>query len=187
MLNTVPMMFGACAGVLAGYMRTRFLLMAMLCLHRTLVGLSCGTTLCVASMYLMEIAPRKIRGLLGASDQLTRTIGIFVAQFVGTELVFGSFGAFSRAISNPSVTAGQFVDYRWKWALGLNIIPALISLPILGLGVETPRFLLISRNDRASSLNGMTVSVINLFNLLLACREGWKSPMLRHVSGKRKR
>ena len=158
MLNAVPLVLGAIAGYLAGLMPTGFLLMLLLWTHRALVGISNGITIGVASMYLTEVAPRSSRGLIGACHQLAITLGIFVSQCVGTDLLFGSFGSNQQAQKELAVVNGEFAGYMWHWALGLNAIPALISLPLMALSVETPRYLLITLGDENEARKGLFLS-----------------------------
>lgn len=77
LLNQVPLLAGAVVGLAAGWARSCWLLLTLLCAHRALIGLSNGIVLGVASLYLTEVAPVKHRGLIGACHQLFITIGTY--------------------------------------------------------------------------------------------------------------
>ncbi|KAH3822830.1 hypothetical protein DPMN_124621 [Dreissena polymorpha] len=47
---------------------------------RVFVGLHNGVTVSLASLYLAEISPKKIRGAIGTCHQLFITIGILVVS-----------------------------------------------------------------------------------------------------------
>ncbi|CAH8613089.1 unnamed protein product [Dicrocoelium dendriticum] len=92
----------------------------LLFIGRFILGLNCGITTGVAPMYLTEVAPSRLRGAVGACNQLGIAMGIVVAYVVTlTET--------------------------------LNHIPAAISLLVLPFCPESPRFLMMKRNDEAGA------------------------------------
>jgi len=97
---------------------------------RFIGGLGVGVSSIVAPAYISEIAPARIRGRLVALYQF--------------QIVFGILVAF---LSNYLLTA--FLGLGWRWMLGVEVLPALIFV-LLVLGVpESPRWLLLRRNDEA--------------------------------------
>ncbi|KAM8927350.1 solute carrier family 2, facilitated glucose transporter member 1 [Pelodytes ibericus] len=106
----------------------------MLIIGRFVIGLYCGLTTGFVPMYVGEIAPTSLRGALGTLHQLGVVIGILIAQIFGLEPIMG----------NASL---------WPLLLGCIFIPALAQCAALPFCPESPRFLLINRNeeDKAKS------------------------------------
>lgn len=75
-------------------------------------------------------------------------LGIFFAQLLTTELVFG------RSITEEETRSGRLPSWRWQWALASNAVPLLISWPILFFSVESPRFLFLERGDENAARKG---------------------------------
>jgi len=112
---------------------------------RLLSGLSIGASSVVAPVYISEIAPPKYRGRLGISFQLNIVCGILLA-YLSNDLLQGVGG------SND-----------WRWTLGVVSIPSLFFSAFM-LGVpETPRWLLLYKNDepRAREVLSLTESDID--------------------------
>ncbi len=94
-------------------------------------GLGIGISTVAAPLYISEISPPKKRGWLAGLFQFNIVFGILVA-FLSNAL-FGEF--------LPSAVA-------WRWMLGIEGVPALIySLMCFGIP-ESPRWLIVKRNDR---------------------------------------
>ncbi|KAK0197516.1 general substrate transporter [Armillaria mellea] len=91
---------------------------------RLFVGVSAGLGLCVAPVYISEIAPAKIKGTLGVLTQLGIVLGIFVTQLLGLNLatpttwryVFGF--SFAVAVSQVVLSGGVVESPRWLGARG---------------------------------------------------------------------
>jgi SP family xylose:H+ symportor-like MFS transporter len=89
-----------------------------------------GASSVVAPAFISEIAPAQMRGRLVALYQFQIVFGILVAFF-----------------SNYCLT--EFFGLGWRWMLGIEALPALLFL-VLVLGVpESPRWLLLRKNDEA--------------------------------------
>ncbi|VDN15374.1 unnamed protein product [Dibothriocephalus latus] len=95
---------------------------ALLYVGRIFSGLNSGISIGVASIYLMEIAPKKYRGGVGATHQLALTLGIMIAYIV----------TLSALLQNGN---------KWPIAIGLGAIPAAISLVTFPFFPESARFL----------------------------------------------
>lgn len=96
---------------------------------RFISGLSIGASSVVAPIYISEIAPPKFRGRLVISFQLSVVCGILLAYF-----------------SNYMLQGVGGVN-DWRYMLGMVAIPSLIfSLCMLAVP-ETPRWLLLYKND----------------------------------------
>ncbi|KAK1144168.1 solute carrier family 2, facilitated glucose transporter member 1-like [Acipenser oxyrinchus oxyrinchus] len=100
----------------------------MIIIGRFVVGLYCGLTTGFVPMYVGEISPTALRGALGTLHQLGIVIGILMAQVFGMDVIMG----------NASL---------WPILLGFTFIPAVVQCIILPFCPESPRFLLINRNE----------------------------------------
>jgi len=103
---------------------------------RFIGGVGVGISTVAAPLYIAEISPAKARG---------RLAGMF--QF---NIVFGILVAF---LSNALLSRIVIGDYAWRWMLGVEAVPALIyTLCCFGL-IESPRWLITHRGDRAAGLD----------------------------------
>jgi sugar porter (SP) family MFS transporter len=100
-------------------------------LMRFIGGLGVGASSIVAPAFIAEIAPAHMRGRLVALYQFQVVFGILVAFF-----------------SNYCLAA--FFGLGWRWMLGVEVLPALIFLLLVFAVPESPRWLLLHRNDEAA-------------------------------------
>ncbi|XP_077601059.1 solute carrier family 2, facilitated glucose transporter member 11-like isoform X1 [Stigmatopora nigra] len=100
----------------------------LIILGRLLIGLNSGIGLCVQPLYLVEIAPTSIRGLMGMGTSVFVTGGIFTGQVMGLNELLGK-------------------EEYWPFLLATTCIPAVMQLLMLPWFPESPRFLLIDRGD----------------------------------------
>ncbi|MGD1892334.1 MAG: sugar porter family MFS transporter, partial [Cyclobacteriaceae bacterium] len=97
-------------------------------LFRFLGGLGVGASSVAAPMYISEIAPPESRGKLVALFQFNIVFGILIA-YLSNYLIEGS-GA-----------------NDWRWMLGVEAFPALVFLITILFVPESPRWLILKRND----------------------------------------
>ncbi|CAM4584638.1 solute carrier family 2, facilitated glucose transporter member 9-like isoform X1 [Lepidochelys kempii] len=95
---------------------------------RFVMGLHSGICLSVVPMYLGEIAPKTLRGFLGLVPSIFICLGVFSAQVLGLPELLGE-------------------DGYWPLFLSLVVIPALLQLMLLHWFPESPRYLLIEKNN----------------------------------------
>lgn len=100
-------------------------------IFRFIGGLGVGASSIVVPAYISEIAPAKFRGRLVALYQF--------------QLVFGILIAF---LSNYLLSGISAQD--WRWMLGVETIPALVFLLLVAKVPESPRWILLFRNDEES-------------------------------------
>lgn len=96
--------------------------LAMLIALRLVIGLGLGAELPVASTFISEFAPRKIRGRMVVQLEAFWAVGWVLAAIIGTFVVAGS-------------------DNGWRWGLALGAVPALYALVIRIKMPESVRFL----------------------------------------------
>lgn len=92
-----------------------------------MIGLAVGMVNFVVPVYLSEIAPQRIRGMLVSLFQLAITAGILFSYLVN--------GAFAEAV------------YNWRWMMGAGVLPALILLAGIIFLEDTPRWLLSKQRE----------------------------------------
>ncbi len=99
---------------------------------RFIGGICVGASSVAAPAYIAEIAPREQRGRLVALFQTMIVIGILVA-FLSNFLL------------------GDMGPHAWRWMLGIQVVPAIAFLLATLTIPESPRWLLINRNDEAGA------------------------------------
>jgi MFS transporter, SP family, arabinose:H+ symporter len=100
---------------------------------RLIGGLSIGASSVVAPVYISEIAPPKYRGRMVISFQANIVLGILIAY-----------------ISNYLLQGGE---NDWRWMLGIVAFPSLLFSFLMYLTPETPRWLLLNKNDETAARN----------------------------------
>ncbi|XP_063050385.1 solute carrier family 2, facilitated glucose transporter member 11-like [Engraulis encrasicolus] len=100
----------------------------LLMVGRFLTGVNAGIGLCVQPLYLGEIAPRALRGSMTLGTSVFITGGILTGQVVGLRELLGREGFWPLLLSSGCIAA----------------VLQLISLPWFP---ESPRYLLIDKED----------------------------------------
>jgi len=95
---------------------------------RFLGGLGVGASSVVAPLFISEIAPAKNRGRLVATFQFNIVFGILLAYF--SNYLLSGIG-----------------DDAWRWMLGILTLPALAFVALLFFVPESPRWLMVHKND----------------------------------------
>ncbi len=114
-------LFAYCAGGTAIAHNVIFFITA-----RIIGGVGVGMAILIAPMYIAEIAPRKLRGTLVTFNQLNIVLGISIAYF--------SNYLIQQNIADP--------DIKWRWMLGVGLIPAALYFIFLFFVPRSPRWLM---------------------------------------------
>merc|ERR1711933_118277 len=96
---------------------------------RVIIGFGVGMGSAVTPVYIGEVATKNLRGSLGACNQLSVTIGIFLANLLGT-------AAFAK-----SYAGGTYHNWRGLAACGAGFSAALLGGMLTPLTPETPSWL----------------------------------------------
>ena len=102
-------------------------------LFRFIGGLCIGASSVVSPLYISEIAPAKNRGFLVALFQFNIVFGIMIAYV--SNYLFQQMGG----------------ESDWRWMLGIVGIPSLIFTALTLLISESPRWLILQKNDVESA------------------------------------
>lgn len=100
---------------------------------RFLGGLSVGASSVVAPVYISEIAPPKHRGKMGIAFQINVVSGILLAYLINYLL---------RGVGGEN---------DWRYMLGIIAIPSLLFSILMLFTPESPRWLILYRNDEAEA------------------------------------
>lgn len=100
----------------------------LLLVGRIVVGVNCGINSGVVILYLNEIAPKNVRGSVGTVFQLGGGVSFTTSLVLGQRLALGT-------------------EEHWPWAVGITVVPALAQLVGLALCPESPKYLLIDRDE----------------------------------------
>ncbi|XP_058160718.1 solute carrier family 2, facilitated glucose transporter member 7 [Dasypus novemcinctus] len=99
---------------------------------RVLLGVCAGISYSALPMYLGELAPKHLRGMLGTMTEVFVIVGVFLAQIFSLQAILG----------NPT---------GWPVLLAITGIPALLQLLSLPFFPESPRYTLIQKGNEAAA------------------------------------
>ncbi|XP_069833512.1 solute carrier family 2, facilitated glucose transporter member 9-like isoform X2 [Dendropsophus ebraccatus] len=111
----------------------------MLIIGRFIMGVDGGIALSTLPMYLNEISPKRIRGSLGQITSILICVGVFIGQVLGLPEIFGT-------------------ESLWPCAFGFILIPAVIQVAILPFFPESPRYLLVEKQDTKKAEKGFSLA-----------------------------
>nr|XP_020013087.1 solute carrier family 2, facilitated glucose transporter member 7 isoform X2 [Castor canadensis] len=104
---------------------------------RVLVGVCAGISYSALPMYLGELAPKNLRGMIGTMTEVFVIIGLFLAQIFSLQAILGN-------------VTGKARHFR-PVLLALTGVPALIQLLSLPFFPESPRYTLIQKGDEETT------------------------------------
>ena len=105
---------------------------------RFLGGVGVGAASMLSPLYISEIAPAKMRGMLVSLYQLAIVLGINFVYFVNLK------------IANVG-TESWNIDMGWRYMLGSEIIPALLFFLLLFLVPASPRWLTLKGREKEAA------------------------------------
>ncbi|MDD5860979.1 MAG: D-xylose transporter XylE [Prevotella sp.] len=150
------------------YGKPSWTLLVVFNLYRVLGGIGVGMASAICPMYIGEIAPTNIRGMLVSFNQFAIIFGQLVVYFVNflilgdhTNPIIESIGnGFSKLMpgSDPwTITTG------WRYMFGSECVPAGLFTLLICFVPETPRYLVMIHQDNKalqvlSRINGIDIA-----------------------------
>lgn len=130
-------------------------------LYRVLGGIGVGMASAICPMYIGEVAPSNIRGMLVSWNQFAIIFGQLVVYFVN----FIILGSHANPIYDAAGAIANMADAQWtvttgwRYMFGSECVPAGLFTVLICFVPETPRYLvMMGRDDRAlgilSRING---------------------------------
>ena len=145
------------------YGQPTYSLLIMFNIYRVIGGIGVGLASAICPMYIGEVAPSNIRGMLVSWNQFAIIFGQLVVYFVNffilgdhIQPLVEEMGKGLAAI-NPA--AQWTVTTGWRYMFGSEAVPAGLFALLICFVPETPRFLVsVGRDDKAlevlSKING---------------------------------
>jgi sugar porter (SP) family MFS transporter len=100
-------------------------------------GLAIGLASSLSPVYIAEVAPAAIRGMLVSLNELTIVLGLLMAQIMNW-LIAKPVAADATSAQILNSWNGQFA---WRWMFGVTAVPAVIFFLAMFLVPESPRWL----------------------------------------------
>jgi SP family facilitated glucose transporter-like MFS transporter 8 len=112
-----------------------------LILARVIVGLAVGVNSFVAPTYIGEASPTHLRGLLGASNQLSITIGILIVYLLGLVCTVSGGIVYQGTSDIPLGPSPPGTFCNWRLLALLNLVPSGLLAICTAFIPESPRWL----------------------------------------------
>ena len=112
-------------------------------LWRILGGVGIGLASNISPLYIAEIAPARVRGMLVSLNQLTIVVGICAAQIVNWRIA----EIVPTGITTESLAETWNATTGWRWMFAACTVPSLVFLVGALLVPESPRWLLGAGRD----------------------------------------
>lgn len=125
-------------------------------IYRIIGGVGVGLASAVCPMYIGEIAPSRIRGMLVSWNQFAIIFGQLVVYFVNFFILgdhiaplIQSVGSGMNEIVNGAEAAWA-IETGWRYMFGSEMVPAGLFAVLICLVPETPRYLvMVGKDDKA--------------------------------------
>ncbi len=141
-----------------------FSLLIMFNIYRVIGGVGVGLASAVCPMYIGEVAPSNIRGMLVSWNQFAIIFGQLVVYFVNflilgdhTNPVIESIGqGLNKVLPGSDIWT---IETGWRYMFGSEAVPAGLFTLLICLVPETPRYLvMVNKDEKAlavlSKING---------------------------------
>jgi SP family xylose:H+ symportor-like MFS transporter len=141
----------------------QFSLLVMFNIYRVIGGIGVGLASAICPMYIGEVAPSNIRGMLVSWNQFAIIFGQLVVYFVNFFILGDHIQPLveemGKGLAAISPNAQWTVTTGWRYMFGSEAVPAGLFALLICLVPETPRYLvMINRDERAldilSRING---------------------------------
>lgn len=141
----------------------QFSLLVMFNIYRVIGGIGVGLASAICPMYIGEVAPSNIRGMLVSWNQFAIIFGQLVVYFVNFFILGDHIQPLveemGKGLAAISPNAQWTVTTGWRYMFGSEAVPAGLFALLICFVPETPRYLvMINRDERAldilSRING---------------------------------
>ncbi|MBQ9666256.1 MAG: D-xylose transporter XylE [Bacteroidaceae bacterium] len=143
-------------------------LLVMFNIYRVIGGVGVGLASAICPMYIGEVAPSNIRGMLVSWNQFAIIFGQLVVYFVNFLILGGNVNPIIEAVNgvnqvlNPDA-ASWTISTGWRYMFGSEAVPAGLFTILICFVPETPRYLvMIGKDERAygilARINGASVA-----------------------------
>lgn len=123
-------------------------------IYRIIGGIGVGLASAICPMYIGEVAPSNVRGMLVSWNQFAIIFGQLVVYFVNFAIlgdhiapIVEQVGENVYAILNPEASA-WCTEVGWRYMFVSEAVPALLFFLLLFCVPETPRYLVMTGRDR---------------------------------------
>lgn len=130
-------------------------LLVMFNIYRVIGGVGVGLASAICPMYIGEVAPSNIRGMLVSWNQFAIIFGQLVVYFVNFLILGGNVNPIIEAVNgvnqvlNPDA-ASWTISTGWRYMFGSEAVPAGLFTILICFVPETPRYLvMIGKDERA--------------------------------------
>ncbi|MCR5180715.1 MAG: D-xylose transporter XylE [Bacteroidaceae bacterium] len=137
--------------------KASYSLLMMFNAYRIIGGIGVGLASAICPMYIGEVAPSDIRGMLVSWNQFAIIFGQLVVYFVNflilgehTNPVIESIGQGVNAVAPGSDP--WTIATGWRYMFGSEAVPAALFTLLICFVPETPRYLVMSGNDAKAEL-----------------------------------
>jgi len=140
------------------YGKPTFSLLVMFNIYRVIGGIGVGLASAICPMYIGEVAPSNIRGMLVSWNQFAIIFGQLVVYFVNflilgehTNPIIESIGKGFNAVAPGSDP--WTISTGWRYMFGSEAVPAGLFTILICFVPETPRYLvMVGQDDKALSI-----------------------------------
>jgi SP family xylose:H+ symportor-like MFS transporter len=137
-----------------------FSLLIMFNIYRIIGGIGVGLASAICPMYIGEVAPSNIRGMLVSWNQFAIIFGQLVVYFVNFMILGGHKNPeFIEGVISNFTESQWTIETGWRYMFGSEAVPAGLFALLICFVPETPRYLVsINQDNKAlgilSKING---------------------------------
>jgi MFS family permease len=109
----------------------------LLIIGRLIIGIECGLYTGLCTMYLSEVSPKRVRGVIGSLSGLSAYFGLMLAEIFSMPVILGT-------------------DSLWPLIMVIAAVPSVVQFMLLQFCYESPRFLLMNRGDEEGARRALS-------------------------------